>query len=154
MKRICALAVLGFVLAIPAAYAEKKPIDSLNCRSGTVDLLQAGKEATVLALEMKGINPKTGETQRCIGVISIIAGKRMGSGYCKTIVDPKGDFTLVEWTSSGKRGEGTWKYLYGTGKWKGVTGGGEYKTAKRGKPIAKGTFQTCIRITGTYELPN
>jgi hypothetical protein len=151
MKRLCALAVLGFVLSIPAAYAAKK-YDDLVCRSGTVMLLSGGKEATVLSIEMKGISQETGATSQCIGVISIIGGKRKGNGYCKTM-DKDGDFNLEEWTNAGKQGEGTWKFIYGTGKWKGVSGGGKYKTAKRGKPIAKGTFQSCLRVTGTYELP-
>ena len=146
--------IVGFLavgLLVPLVQAEKKH-DDLVCRAGTVKLLMVGKEATVLAIEMTGIGSKTGETSTCIGVISIVGGKRKGNGYCK-IMNSKGDFKLEEWTSSAKRGEGTWKYTYGTGKWKGITGGGGYVTAKRGKPIAKGTFQSCFRVTGTYELP-
>ena len=60
---------------------------------------------------------------------------------------------FVEWTGSGKRGEGTWKYLYGKGKLKGITGGGNWMVVKRGKSVAKGTFQNCIRVTGTFDLP-
>jgi len=46
-----------------------------------------------------------------------------------------------------------WEYIYGTGKWKGVKGGGTVKAITRGKPIAEGTFQMCIEVSGTYELP-
>lgn len=152
MIRALLTALVGLVLLVPLAQGEEKTIDELICRSGTVTLLFSSKEATILAIDSKNIFVKTGLTSRCNGVISIIAGKRKGNGYCKNL-DSDGDFRLVEWTGSGKRGEGTWKYLYGTGKWKGITGGGEYKRVITGKPIAKGTYQSCTRLTGTYELP-
>ena len=159
MKRICAMTVLGFVLSVPAALAEEKQMDIISCRSGAATVLSASKEATVLIVDSKGINaPEStalfaGTTNRCIGVVSIVNGKRTENGYCKYLAQ-NGDYNLLEWTGSGKRGVGTWKYIYGTGKWKGVKGGGEYKTIMRGKPIAKGTYQFCLRATGTYELAN
>jgi hypothetical protein len=157
MIRAFAVVLVGLALLVPAAQAEKKSLDIISCRSGTATLLSASTEATVLYVDAKGITVNSNDkifqnqTGRCIGVISIINGKRTGNGYCK-YMDPDGDFTLTEWTGSGKRGEGTWKYLYGTGKWKGVSGGGTYENAARGKPIAKGTYQRCGRAKGSYEL--
>ena len=152
MIRAFLTALVGIVLLVPFAQAEKKSIDELTCGGGTLKLLTAGKEATVLAIEAKRINVKNGETQSCIGVISIIAGKQKANGYCM-VLGPEEGFRLLEFTGSEKRGEGTWKFLYGTEKWKGITGGGKYKIVNRGKPIAKGTFQSCNQVTGTYELP-
>ena len=146
------MAVMGLVLLVPGVQAQKKSIDSLLCRSGNFKLLFASKAATIFAIDHKAINVKSGETQSCNGTISIIGGKFAGGGYCKSIY-PDGDISLVSWTASTKRGEGTWKFLYGTGKWKGVTGGGVYKEVTRGKPLAKGTYIGCVKSTGTYEGP-
>ena len=148
MIRTIIVAVIAVVLFVPVAQAGKK-YEVVHCRSGVPTLLTAGKGATVVAIEMKGISPQSGQTSQCFGLTSIIGGKRKGKGFCKTI-DPDGDFNLLEWTGS-KRGEGTWKFIYGTGKWKGITGDGKYKVVKRGK-VAKGTFQMCVQETGTYEL--
>ena len=151
MIRTLVTALVGLVLLVPAVQAEKKSGEALICRSGNVTLLFASKEATIFAVDQKGIFVKTGTTQSCNGTISIIAGKFVGGGYCKNM-DSDGDITLTSWTLL-KRGEGTFTFLHGTGKWKGVTGGGEFKTVKRGKPIAKGTYQNCGKSTFTYELP-
>jgi hypothetical protein len=45
-----------------------------------------------------------------------------------------------------------WDYIYGTGKWKGVKGGGTVKYVTNGKPIVEGNFQSCIEVSGTYEV--
>jgi len=45
------------------------------------------------------------------------------------------------------------KFLYGTGKWKGITGTGKFERIARGKAMEPGTFQGCVRNTGTFELP-
>ncbi len=160
MKRLCALAVLGFILSVPAAYAEKKPIDFTSCRSGTSTVLSASKELTVLSIELKGIDrsntaDKTFEnfTHRCIGVVRVSPKKPMANGYCK-YVDPDGDFWVAEWSRSQPVSKGgDWSFIQGTGKWKGIKGGGKYRNITRGKPIVKGTFQVCALITGIYELP-
>ena len=151
MIRFLLMAVMSLVLLVPAVQAQKKSIDSLICNVGTLTMLLASKEATVLALEQKGLNSKTGMTHYCVGVLSIIAGKWTGNGFCKD-ENQKGEITITEFTVS-KSGEGTWKYLYGTGMYKGITGGGKYKRVTRGKPIAKGTYQSCSRLTGTSEVP-
>lgn len=158
MKRICALALLGLVLSVPAAFAEKKPIDIMSCRSGEVSLLSATKEATFMAIDHKGVNVNSGnkyfdnQTHRCVGVIGIILGKTSSRGFCK-YMNPSGDFFIVDWKGTGKSGECTWKFVQGTGIWKGVKGGGMCKRVEGSKPIHKGTYQNCLRVTGTFELP-
>ena len=79
-------------------------------------------------------------------------GKGLGSVHCK-YMDPDGDFTLLEWRRRGAKQEGPWSYLYGSGKWKGIKGGGKGKTVTAGKAITKGTIQTCIHVTGSFEVP-
>ena len=151
MIRFLLMAVMSLVLLVPAVQAQKKSIDRLICNVGTITMLLASKEATVFAIEQKGLNTKTGVTQYCVGVISIIAGKYTGNGFCKN-ENQKGEINISEFTVS-KTGEGTYKYIYGTGVYKGITGGGKYKRVTRGKPIAKGTYQSCTKSTGTSEVP-
>ena len=92
-------------------------------------------------------------TQRCTGVVRALPdNKRVANGYCKYMF-PNGDSAVLAWTNSGTRGVGTWSFLEGTGTWKGLTGSGDYEAVARGKPIEKGTFQACIRVTGTVDLP-
>ena len=158
MLRASVIALLGLAFLAPVTQAGKKSLEITACRSGTVTMLSASKEATMLIIDSKGVTVPGGpsiydnHSNRCIGVISIIKGKRTANGYCK-FMSPNGDYNLLEWKGSGKSGEGTWKYLYGTGKWKGIKGGGKYKRIARGKPIAKGSYQQCLRVTGKYELP-
>ena len=148
--------VLGFI--VPAAHAEKKNVDVVSCRSGKVTVLSASKEATILAIDGSGPNINTSDeifrnaSSRCIGTVIIAGGTSTGNGFCKYL-SPSGDITLLSWTNTGKPGEGTWKYILGTGKWKGIKGGGSYKRVVNAKPMQKGTFNSCIKATGTYELP-
>ena len=88
-------------------------------------------------------------TFHSVGILKVEGGKLTGSFYSK-YMDPSGDFLVVEVSQVGM--ERDWKYLYGTGKWKGVTGGGKAFPFTKGKPITAGTMQSCIKITGTFEL--
>lgn len=149
-----AFLIIAVVLTffVPFAQAEKKEVNQIICSVGTLDILLASKEATFLAVEQKGLYTDTGVTHQCVGVIRIIAGKRKGNGFCKD-VNQKGDIAIMKWTAGAKSGEGTWKWLYGTGMYEGIKGEGKYKRIAPSKPIAKGTYQSCNRVTGTTELP-
>ena len=46
-----------------------------------------------------------------------------------------------------------WTFMQGTGKWEGIKGGGIVYDITKGKPIEEGTYQWCIKVEGTYELP-
>ncbi len=86
-----------------------------------------------------------------MGTGANIGKERIRHGFCKHM-DQDGDFTLIEYPAD-PNNRFTWKYIGGTGKFKGITGGGEWELTRRGKPIEPNTFQFCIRVTGTYELP-
>jgi len=80
----------------------------------------------------------------------IMNGKWKRFGHSK-FMDPDGDYFFVE--VSGEK-DAVVKFLYGTGKWKGITGIGKFEKHESGKAIEPGTFQGCVRSTGTFELQN
>ena len=159
MFRLIAICLLSLVLVIPLVHAEEKPVKILSCRSGDVSILSASKELTVLSFELKGIDQgldgdTTFEnfTHRCMGIQRIKGGEVWSVGNCK-YMDPDGDFFIVEWDGQSGGKPLPWQYIQGTGKWKGIKGGGTAQGVTEGKPIADGTFQSCTKIIGTYELP-
>ncbi len=149
--------LLGIVMCVTVVQAAE-PFDFTSCRSATIDVLAKTDEANVRSHVWNGIDISNHEnklfdnwTHRCMGVAADVRGKRIRHGFCK-YMDPDGDFMLLEWPGAESK-PFTWYFLAGTGKWKGITGGGDYKISQRGKPIQQGTFQFCIRVTVTYELP-
>ena len=154
---VAAFIVFGLVMFIPVAQAET-PYDITPCMSGTITILLQSKELTIFSLDLKGIARSNHEnkvfdncTFNFVGVYRIIAGKMTGHGYTK-FMDPDGDCFFVQVSQVDGQTNVT-KLLHGTGKWKGITGGGELKTITRGKPIMPGTYQSCSRHIGTFELP-
>jgi len=81
-----------------------------------------------------------------------MAGQLTTLSYSK-LMDPDGDFIIMEGAMAPGETEGSFKFLQGTGKWKGIKGGGKVRAITRGKPIMPGTSQGCGRYTGTFELP-
>ena len=156
---IALILLTALFLFIPVVQAEERPDDLTVCYIGKLTLLHGSKEVTVFASNYKGIVLSNTEdkfwdsfTQMGVGVVHIKAGKFSGNGYNK-LQSPKGDIALAEWVGSGKPGEGTWKFIHGTGALEGITGSGKYHPITKSKPIEKGTFQTCYKVTGTSELP-
>ena len=154
--RIAVVFVFGCFIFTSVAHAE--PYDMTNCFSGESTMLVASKELVVFGYDLKGIVQDNLDTKafanmsfQCVGITKIVAGKTTGQGICK-FMDKDGDFIVGETTSTGL--EGTWKAFYGTGKWKGITGSGKHVYFTNSKPIVNGTFQSCNRATGTYELPD
>ena len=147
--------IFGLAMFIPFGQAQQ-PMDMMSCSDATVTTIVASQELTIMGLEAKGINldnlaSKTFDnmTFHTVGTYKIESGKIIAILYSK-YMDPSGDFLVVEVSQVGM--ERDWKYLYGTGKWKGVTGGGKAFPFTKGKPITAGTMQSCIKITGTYEI--
>ena len=155
---VAAFIVFGLVMFIPVAQAET-PYDITPCMSGTITMLSQSKEMTVFSMDLKGIARSNHEnkvfdnyTFHYVGVYRIIAGKVIAQhGYTK-FMDPDGDCFLVEVSRDGGESADT-KLLHGTGKWKGITGSGKLTTIASGKSIMPGTYQSCARHTGTFELP-
>ncbi len=159
MLRLIIICLLGLTLLAPMANAEEKPINIISCCSGTSTMLTASKELVVFGFELKGIDQDLNAdkifenfTHSCMGTIRIMDGETLSKGYCK-YMGPDGDFFIVSFDGPGGAKPTPWEYIYGTGKWKGVKGGGTVKGITKGKPIAEGTFQSCIEVSGTYELP-
>jgi hypothetical protein len=143
--------ILLFVSEIQAA----EPFEATACRSGKMTVVQGSKELMILGVELTGILRSNTEmfnntSEICVGIFKKMGDETIQMGYCKYLY-PDGDINVVEW--DGSRNEGKWKYLLGTGKWENITGGGTWKNLQRAKSIADGTFQNCIMLNGTYELP-
>ena len=152
-----AVIALGLFLLISVAQAEQ-PYDITVCGSGTVTLLTQSKELTIMSIDYKGIARSNHEnkfldncTMHHVRVHCIAAGKVTSSHGFTKFMAPDGDCVFVEVSVVG--GETIAKLFAGTGKWKGITGLGKIIRLARGKPIAPGTLQGCVRNTGTFELP-
>lgn len=146
--------VLVLVTHISVAQAETS-YEITNCYSGTFTDLLRSEELTILTTDVKGIAVSNHENKifnncsfHTTQIIQIMNGKWKRSGYTK-FMDPDGDYFFVE--ISGEKSAAV-KFLYGTGKWKGITGTGKYERIASGKAIEPGTFQGCVRNTGTFEL--
>ena len=142
----------SFILTAQA----QQPMDMMSCGDATMTTIVAGQELTIMGYEGKGINLDNlaskvfdNMTYQTVGLYKIDSGKPTGINYAK-YMDPSGDFLVVDISQIGM--ERDWKFSYGTGKWKGITGGGKAFPFTKGKPISPGTFQRCVKITGTYEL--
>jgi hypothetical protein len=147
--------IFGLAISIPVAQAQQ-PIDMTSCGDATVTTIVAGEDLTIMGIEGKGINLDNlsskafdNMTYHTVGLMKIDKGKMTGLLYSK-YMDPSGDFLVVEVSQVGM--ERDWKHLYGTGKWKGATAQGKAFPFTKGKPITPGTAQSCIKITGTYEI--
>ena len=152
---VAAATILGLVILIPVAPAQQ-PYEALCCGSGTVTMLSASKELTIVSLELRGISQSLPTnklfdnfTWHGVGLSRIVDGKAHWIMYRK-YMDPDGDTIVLELT--GVDQDGNLKFLEGTGKWQGITGSGKAYLTTRGKPITPGTIQYCGRSTGTYEL--
>ncbi len=146
--------VLGLAMFIPVVQAET-PYDLTNCYYGTFTTLYKSKELTIVSLDMNGIARSNHENKvfdncsfHSVQVKQFMAGKINRYGHTK-FMDPDGDYFIVE-LSGGQNA--TVKFLYGTGKWKGITGSGKFENIARGKAMEPGTYQGCVRNTGTFEL--
>jgi len=147
--------VLGSVIRMPVAQAETS-YDLTNCYSGTATDLYRTEELIILTIDSKGIARSNNENKifdnssfHSTQILQIINDGWKRFGHTK-FMDPDGDYFFVE-VSGGKNAD--IKFLYGTGKWKGITGTGKFERIARGKAIEPGTFQGCVRNTGTFELP-
>ena len=142
---------LLFVTSIQAA----DTFESTACRSGTMTVVQGSKELMILAFELKGIVQSNTEmlnnaSELCVGTFKTMGDETTQMGYCKYLY-PNGDINVVEW--NGAANEGKWQFLLGTGKWQNIKGGGTYRVIQRAKSVVEGTFQNCMILEGSYELP-
>lgn len=154
MRRSLFTALITLLLFPPIIQAADT-FEATACRIGTMTMVQGSKELMILGFELKGILQSNTEMFKNASEICVGTMKRMGdetnqAGYCKYLY-PNGDINVVEW--DGAANEGKWQYLLGTGKWQNIKGGGKWRNIQRAKPIVEGTFQNCIILDGSYELP-
>ena len=147
--------ILGLVMFIPVAQAQT-PFDITECGAGPVTVVFQSPEVTVSGLEGKGIMFSNHEnkvfdncTFQVVQIARVIGSSRVANSYWK-IMDPDGDVVVVSIDVVGP--EKTMTIMHGTGKWKGIKGGAKGKTSAAGKMIAPGTFQSCSRYVGSFEL--
>ena len=156
MIRFLLITFLAIIVFIPTAQAAD-PFESIACRSGTGTMVHNSKELVVMGFEIKGMLRSNTNTEIlnnvseiCVGIYQMAGDEITQSGYCKYMY-LNGDINIVKWDGNSKGGD--WKFLLGTGKWENIKGGGTWSMLQRAKPIASGTFQNCMMIKGTYELP-
>jgi hypothetical protein len=157
-RAICTLGIVGiftFILFIVTAQAAE-PIDCVVCQDMTMTTIVQTGDLIIMGYETKGIvldNTASkfwdNATVHAVGIMKIDKGKLTGSSINKH-VDPNGDFYVLEGSLTGM--ESDWKFIYGTGKFTGITGGGKSIRFTKGKPVSPGTSQSCVKVTGTYEL--
>jgi hypothetical protein len=151
--------VLGLAIFTPIAQAEQ-PFDITLCGSTTVTaILVESEELRITTFEGKGIARSNLESKafnnysyQLLGVAHYTGRKATMYGHTK-FMDPDGDIVVQENSSPFGATGGTWKFIYGTGKWKGIKGSGKALRVATGKRITPDTLQSCIRMTGTFELP-
>jgi hypothetical protein len=156
MKRAIVILLVGLFFSAFAAVASADSFESLACRSGTATYIQNTKELVIMSFEVKGILQSKSNaeilnnvSEQCVGTLKRAGDEAIQRGFCRYLY-PNGDINVVEW--DGGANDGKWQFLSGTGKWENIKGGGTWKAILRAKPIVEGTFQSCMTITGTYEL--
>ena len=156
MIRSVLIAFLAIFVFIPTVQAADS-FESTACRSGTATMVHNSKELMIMGFELKGMLRSNTNTEIlnnvseiCVGTFEQAGDQITQSGYCKYMY-PNGDINVVKWDGNGKGGE--WKFLLGSGKWENIKGGGTWNILQRAKSIEAGTFQNCMTIKGTFELP-
>ena len=84
--------------------------------------------------------------------IQDVDGKTLGDAALCEFVDPDGDLSWMVTLIWYDQDPDAFKIIDGTGKWKGITGSGKFEKIARGKAMEPGTYQGCVRNTGTFEL--
>jgi len=152
------VAVLGLVMFVPVAQAQRQIIEGIGCHSNTNTVVQAiPGEIYVGTFEGKGIFRSTHESKWAdnntyyqVGVIKAAGGKWTWNGYSKNL---RTDGDIVIWEFSGDSVSGTTsKVIYGTGKFKGAKGEMKTRQITAGKPVVEGTTQACQKAEGWIEL--
>ena len=153
--------LFALVMGNTTAFADE--VNHFICRSATIRPAVWTDDLKLFVWDDNGVIVGQQEksafhamNSQCVGVTKREKGKKgsMANGYCN-YSDKDGDLVALQWAHP-HGGPRKWSFIAGTGKWTGITGGGVYNTAESGvrtKPQTKGTFQSCVHVTGTYEVP-
>ncbi len=152
------LAAMLLSAALPSHAAEE--IDITHCYSGNTTIFHESKDVpAALSFVQNGIIMSNAANKlldsavvHCEGVQRGLGAQRTGYQLCK-IVDKDGDIIIADSPFSGLTGDV--KFLEGNGKWKGINGSLRSErivSSPPGKGAMPGTYQTCRRLKGTFEL--
>ena len=148
--------ILNLFFFVSFVWAET-PFDITACFSGERTVVAKAPELRVEGSVTKGTwlsnhanKALNNMTSICAGILKFESGKVSGKAYCKTM-DADGDFIIMENTLEGS--EIIFKFLQGTGKWNGIKGEGKGKVLMKARPITPDSIQSCLRVTGSFELP-
>jgi hypothetical protein len=158
---VTSVAVLVGVTSAGPAFAadipKEGPYDFTSCFSGVSNLMALSKTHWASTYEHTGTNlsnPPGGmfdkTSFRCVGMNTSFDGKNTDTTVCESI-DKDGDKRL-SYFSLASDGKITREQVAGTGKYEGMVSSGT-ATPLGPFPVMKaGTFQNCVRQTGTYKL--
>jgi hypothetical protein len=142
------------------AHAEEA-FEFTRCVSGTVTLFHQNQEVPpVLSWAENGITMSDDKrfnnmTIHCEGVQVGVGPKRKGYALCKR-TDLDGDMIITGGPYAGFGPGSGERIQLGTGKWKGYKGTGSSQRIVNTKPrkgAMPGTYQGCLSVKGTFELP-
>jgi hypothetical protein len=152
--------ILGLVMFVPVAQAERQEIEGISCASNTHTPVQATPDVIYIgSFEGKGIFRSThknkvndNNTIQQVGIVKASAalGGFFWNGLYKSM-STDGDYGIWEFSGDTKSGS-TSKLIYGTGKYKDAKGELKTKQITTGKPIVQGTEQVCQQVVGWIEF--
>lgn len=152
-----AVVILGFIMVVPVAQAEREEFEGIGCHSNNIVTVQSSPgEIFVGSFEGKGINRITSMPSRDlsfhqVGTLKGQGGKWSWNGFSKAL-HPNGDFVIWEFSGDSAIGGSTMKAIYGTGKYKDLKGEGKGTIIANAKPIVEGTSQQCQKFVGWMEF--
>ena len=152
-----AVVILGLVMIVPVAQAEREEFEGIGCHSNTLTTVQGTPgEIFVGSFEGKGINRVTSTPSRDlsfhqVGIVKGQGGKWTWDGFSKSM-NPNGDFVIWEFSGGSEIGGSTMKAIYGTGKYKDIKGESKGTIITNAKPVVEGTLQQCQKFVGWMEF--
>ncbi|MEW6187558.1 MAG: hypothetical protein AB1585_17655 [Thermodesulfobacteriota bacterium] len=152
--------ILGLVMVIPVAQAERQELEGIGCASNTFTTVQNNPGQIYIGTwEGKGIFRSThknkindNNTFHQVGITkgSQAFGGLFWHGYSKNM-SQNGDFAIWEISGNNKDGSRS-KLIYGTGKYKDAKGEMMHKVITKGRPVVENTEQVCQQSVGWIEL--
>lgn len=146
--------ILGLVMFVPVAQAERQSFEGISCGVNTQTWVQADG-IYIGSFEGKGIlrnttDPTDIASYQQAGVFKGAGGKWSWNGFSKT-KRPNGDLSIWELTGDSTSGS-SMKLIYGTGRYKGAKGEQKSTMIANANPIVPNTEQMCYKIVGWIEL--
>jgi len=156
---LASVATLAIAMgAAAASHAEEADYKLTACGHLTTVMLQSGPDLSVWSQQVwyaiaPPAVPRVFENNagHCVDYFRAMNGKLTHMGSCRW-TDPDGDTFIGEAVDVPDK-PGVWTFLSGIGKWKGISGTGTYSVLNISKPVADGSQDLCVLLTGKYALP-